>query len=64
LSIKLPSPPLRPPGLHLLLFLFHLSGGGESTGEEREKRSREEREKMGREERKDRYREGKRMDEK
>jgi hypothetical protein len=47
-----------------LLLLLHLSGGGESTGEEREKRSREEREKMGREERKDRYREGKRMDEK
>jgi hypothetical protein len=47
-----------------LLLLLHLSGGGESTGEEREKRSKEEREKMGREERKDRYREGKRMDEK
>jgi hypothetical protein len=32
--------------------LLHLSGGGESTGENREKRSREERERMGREERK------------
>jgi hypothetical protein len=48
----------------LSLSSFHLSGGGESTGEEREKRSREELERMGREERKDRYREGKRMDEK
>jgi hypothetical protein len=32
--------------------LLHLSGGGERTGENREKRSREERERMGREERK------------